>query len=98
MATVVKPTPMTFKHSLSVKLNNKSHLLWKQQATAAVRGHKLMHYLYSSSRPKRYLSDQDEEAGNLNPEFSELEQQDQLLVFLALILHDRKHTDENGRI
>lgn len=57
-----------------------------------------MHYLYSSSRPKRYLSDQDEEAGNLNPEFSELEQQDQLLVFLALILHDRKHTDENGRI
>lgn len=80
MATASKSTPVTFKHSLSIKLNNENHLLWKQQVTAAVRGHKLMLYLESPSKPQKYLSGQDGEAGNLNLDFSEWEQQDQLLV------------------
>lgn len=79
MAVAAKTTPVTFKHSLFVKLNNENHLLWKQQVIAAVRGHKLMHFLYSSSTPQRYLSVQDEEKPHQYRILNK-EQQDQLLI------------------
>lgn len=72
MAAAVKATPVTSKHSLSVKLNNENHLLRKQQVFAAIRGHKLMNFLESCLRPQQSLSSQDEENGNVNVEFSAL--------------------------
>lgn len=75
----VKTTPITFKYSILVKLNNENHLLLKQRVVATVRGHKLMNFLESFSRLQRFISSQDEENGNINLKFLEWEQQDQLL-------------------
>lgn len=75
-----KSNQISFKHSLSVKLNNENYLLWKQQVLAAIRGHKLPHYLESSAIPAKFLSTDDEHAGNVHTDYLEWEQQDQLLV------------------
>lgn len=80
MAASLKDNPTTFKHNLSIKLNNENHLLWKQQIVAAGRSHNLMHYLESPHKPQKFLSAQHQDAGNINVEFIEWEQQDQLLA------------------
>lgn len=75
MARYSKGTPITFKHVLSVKLNNKNHLHWKQQVLAAIRGHNLTQFLETSPKPPKLLSSQDEIAGIINTEYLEWEQQ-----------------------
>lgn len=56
MAEFAKPAPVSFKHILSLKLNEENHLLWKQQVLAAIRGHNLLHFLESTSRPDQFMS------------------------------------------
>lgn len=80
MAASLRSNPIAFKHNLSMKLNNDNHLLWKQQIVAAVKGHNLMKYLESPNKPLKFLTIQDQDAGKINAEFVEWEQQDQLLV------------------
>lgn len=55
-----KPNPESFKHVLSVKLNNEKYLLRKQLVMAAILGHKLLHFLESSSKPPKFLYVEDE--------------------------------------
>lgn len=71
MVSSTKINPKWFKHVLSVKLNNENFLLWKQQV---IRGHNLMQYLESSAKPPKYLSQEDDNTGNINPEFLEWDQ------------------------
>lgn len=80
MGSHTRNAPISFKHVLSVKLDNENHLLWKQQVLAAVRGHNLTQFLESSNQPVKFVSDQDESAKAVTQEFLEWEQQDQLLV------------------
>lgn len=80
MAITSKANPKTFKHALCIKLNNENYLLCKQQVLAAIRGHNLLHFLDSSDKPARFLTEQDEIGGNTSTDYLELEQQDQLLV------------------
>lgn len=80
IASTSKTSPTIFKNVLSVKLNNENYLLWKQQVMAAIRGHNLLHFLEESSRPPRHLSRNGEVSGDVNIEYLEWEQQDQLLV------------------
>lgn len=80
MADPPRPTPISFKHVLPVKLNKENHLLWKQQVLAAIRGHNLLQFLESTSKPVRPLDPLNEESGNINAELIHWEQQDQLLV------------------
>lgn len=80
IASTSKISPTIFKNVLSVKLNNENYILWKQQVMAAIRGHNLLHFLEESSRPPRHLSRNGEVSGDVNTEYLEWEQQDQLLV------------------
>lgn len=47
---------------------------------AALRGHNLLHFLEASSKPPKLLSTEDEGSANINADYLEWEQQDQLLV------------------
>ena len=72
--------PVSFTHALSIKLNQDNFLLWSHQVLAAIKGHKLLHFIKSSVKPLQYLSDADKQSGILNPEYLDYEQQDQLLL------------------
>lgn len=78
MADPLKP-PISFKHILSIKLNEENHLLWKQQVLAAIRGHNLLHFLESTSNP-HHLNPSSTESSYNDAEIVHWEQQDQLLV------------------
>lgn len=75
MTIYIKPHPISFKHILSVKLNNDNYLLWMQQILATVRGHNLLNLLGSSVKLEKYFTSQ-EEADIINAGFLEWEQQD----------------------
>ena len=72
--------PVSFTHALSIKLNQDNFLLWSHQVLAAIKGHKLLHFIKSSVKPLQYLSDADKQNGIMNPEYLDYEQQDQLLL------------------
>ncbi|KAK4840954.1 hypothetical protein QYF36_022262 [Acer negundo] len=78
----IKFVPVSFKHSISVKLDNGNFLLWHQQVVAAIKGHKLQKFILDglSSIPPKFLSTADEVKGQVNGDFLDWEQQDQLLV------------------
>lgn len=84
-----KSNLISFKHALSVKMKNEFYLLWKRQGLAAIRGHKLLKFLESSAKQEKFLFSHDEDAGNVNSDFRESEQQDQLLVSWLLSLMSR---------
>lgn len=72
-------SPISFKHIFSIKLNEENHLLWKQQVLAAIRGHNLLHFLESTSKP-HHLNPSSTESSYNDAEVVLWEQQDQLLV------------------
>ena len=72
--------PVVFTHSLSVKLTNDNFLLWSHQVLAAIKDHRLMHFVKNSTKPVEFLSASDKALGKINPEFVDWEQQDQLLL------------------
>lgn len=76
IAFASKNTSISFKHSLFIKINNDNHLFWKQ-VMATVKGHKLTHFLDSTAKRSKFLSLED---AVINPEYSDWEQQDHLLV------------------
>ena len=75
------PNFPSFDHSISVKLNEKNFLLWKQQILPCIRGRKLLRFLQGPAMvPPEFLTPEDEELGVVNQEFLDWEQQDQLLL------------------
>lgn len=70
---------ISFSHHFSVKLGDDNFLLWEQQITATINGHKLQKYL-TQEKPPRFANDSDKAAGKINEQFIEWEQQDQLLL------------------
>ena len=72
---------VSFSHSVSIRLDNNNFLLWRKQVLAAIRGHKLQNFVFGTKpSPLRFLTLRDEEMDNVNPEFLDWEQQDQLLL------------------
>ena len=65
---------------ISYKLTDDNFLLWKQEALATIKGHRLQSHLRKDLIPKMYLTDEDALAGNPNPDFSDWEQQDNILL------------------
>ena len=60
----------TFNHSVSVKIDNENHLVWKQHITIVVRGRDLLHFLDGSKNsPPRFLSASDQASGQVNSAF-----------------------------
>lgn len=67
---------IAFNHPLAVKLDPMNFLLWKQQCIAAIRGHRLMHFLLdSNSAPHKFDSE-----GRLLQDFVLWDAKDQLLL------------------
>lgn len=61
MADPTRPPPISFKHILSVKFNEENHLLGKQQVLIAIRGHNLLQFLESTSKPVGHLDPSNNE-------------------------------------
>ena len=73
--------PINFNHSLSVKLDNKNFLIWKQQIVSMIRGYGLQKFVFSDDEVLvQFLTREDVRSGKETKEFLEWEQQDQLLL------------------
>lgn len=71
---------ISFSHNVSVRLNEKNFLLWKQQIVSAIYGYGLEKHLTEEHIPPKFKNVQEETAAILNPEFSNWRRQDQLLM------------------
>jgi histone deacetylase 1/2 len=74
----------TFKHVVSVKLDDSNYLQWKQQVEGVLRGTKLVKYVVSPQIPPVFLNDADRESGSENLAYTEWEEQDSLLCTWVL--------------
>lgn len=69
----------TFKQVVSVKLDDKNYLQWKQQVEGVLRGTKMVKHVISPQIPPVFLNDADRESGTENPAYTDWEEQDSLL-------------------
>ncbi|KAM6595209.1 hypothetical protein CsatA_005733 [Cannabis sativa] len=75
---------VVFSHKLSIKLDNENFLLWRPQFVSADKGHQLLNFISPNfTPPQKFLSDRDEEAGLIDPQFVQWEIQDQLLSSMS---------------
>lgn len=71
----------TFPNPVAIRLNEEKLLPWKQQAVFSIRGHKLLkHIQESGGKPTLYLNEEDQDNGKVNEEYTNWEQEDQLLA------------------
>lgn len=76
-----KTNVISFNQPISVKLDDKNFLLWKQQILYAISGHELEKFIEGpNSWPQKYDSSEKEAAGEVSDEFKRWKKQDQLLV------------------
>lgn len=81
-----KTSFVTFHYPISVKLDEKNYLVWRQQVLAAIYCHELKKFIEESSeRPQRYANVEDELAGKVSSEFISWNRQDQLLLSWLLL-------------
>ena len=78
-STTNKPMK-NFSSPVSFKLDEESFLPWKQQAMAAIMGHKLKKFQKKGSAPRKYATEQDEVADLATEEYPAWKQQHQLLM------------------
>lgn len=69
----------TFSHQITILLDEKNFNCWKQQIEEVLQGHILHRFLVNHVIPLKYLTEEDRVADNVNPLYSEWEQQDSLL-------------------
>ena len=79
-ATSMVFQPKKFLILISYKLNDDNFLLWKQEALATIIGHHLQSHLCKDHIPKMHLSNSDALVDKYNPEFSDWEHQDNILL------------------
>jgi hypothetical protein len=60
----------TFKHVVSVKLDDSNYLQCKQQVEGVLHGTKLVKYVVSPQIPPAFLNDADRESGSENPAYT----------------------------
>lgn len=70
---VADRAPSTFSQQISVKLESKNFLSWKQQVEGVIRGHKLQRFVINPTIPPRYLTTRDRDTNSVNPVYSEWE-------------------------
>ncbi|KAF7809961.1 Retrovirus-related Pol polyprotein from transposon TNT 1-94 [Senna tora] len=72
---------ISFNHNLSVKLDEKNYLLWRQQILAALEGHDLEMYVAGSKFiPPRFDTNEDKAAGKLSLSYLKWKKQDKLIL------------------
>ena len=67
------PTLVSFTHSISVKLDDRNFLLWKQQVEAVIKAHRLQNFVMTQETPPQFSSDYDFELGNVNESYLQWE-------------------------
>ncbi|KAF7824348.1 Retrovirus-related Pol polyprotein from transposon TNT 1-94 [Senna tora] len=72
---------ITFNHNLSVKLDDKNYLLWRQQILAALEGHDLEKYVTGSRFvPPKFDTEGDRDAGKLSLNYLKWKKQDKVIL------------------
>ncbi|KAF7816381.1 Retrovirus-related Pol polyprotein from transposon TNT 1-94 [Senna tora] len=72
---------ISFNHPISVKLEERNFLIWRQQVLAAIRGHDLEGFLIGGDRvPAKYENTDAEKEGKVSSKFIQWMKQDQLLL------------------
>ena len=69
----------SFSQTLTCKLDDKNFLTWQQQVNAVLRAHDLEKFVVNPKIPLRFLTDEDRDALNVNPEYAAWDRQDSLL-------------------
>ena len=72
--------PEKFSIPISYKLTNGNFLLWKQQALATIKCHRLQSHLCKDLILKMYLTNEDALSSDQNLDFCDWEQQDNILL------------------
>ena len=86
--------PHSFSHPIPEKLEPTNFLNWRRQVMVAVKGYRLQKYLLGPRYvPLRFLSEEDEENGEINEDFLNWEQQDSLLFSWLLTSMTQAMTD-----
>lgn len=62
---------------------------------ATIKGHKLI-LSWTLSKPSKFLSPEDEAVGNINAQFFDLEQQDQLFGVVASLLYEGRNSHKDS--
>lgn len=71
LISIQKANVVSFNHIVSIKLDEKNFLLWRQQVLATIKGHELQKYITKSCKiPKKFLSIEDETSGRINDEYA----------------------------
>ena len=70
----------TFSQTVACKLDEKNYMNWHQQVNAVLRAHQLEKYVVNPVVPLKYLSEEDRAAGTINPEFTNWDRQDALIM------------------
>uniref|UniRef100_A0A803P8J1 Integrase catalytic domain-containing protein n=1 Tax=Cannabis sativa TaxID=3483 RepID=A0A803P8J1_CANSA len=77
-----RSNPVSFSHSLSIKLDEHNYLPWKHQVLASIKGSRLQMFLDATRIPPEFLST-DDEINTVNSAYEDWEQQDNLLEALS---------------
>lgn len=78
---VAKTSFISFNQPISVKLDDKNFLIWKQQVLFAIYGHELEKYIEGpDSWPQKFTSTENAQRGGVNAEYKSWKKQDQLLM------------------
>uniref|UniRef100_A0A803Q0C6 Retrovirus-related Pol polyprotein from transposon TNT 1-94 n=1 Tax=Cannabis sativa TaxID=3483 RepID=A0A803Q0C6_CANSA len=85
--------PISFNHSLSIKLDENNFLPWKHQVLASIKGSRLQKFLDDTRAPEKFLTEADQRSNIVNSEFEDWEQQDNLLVSWLLSSMSEKTTN-----
>lgn len=95
-ASALRTNMQTPSIPLAIKLTEDNFLLWKQQAIFAIKGRKLMKHIEENGEKLDRLNDEDKTKGKISEEYSNWEQQDQLLASWLLASMVRKPDHKNG--
>ncbi|KAJ1395568.1 gag-polypeptide of LTR copia-type [Sesbania bispinosa] len=85
--------PQTFSNPVSEKLDEINFLVWKHEEINTIKRYKLQKFITKDGgMSKKFLTDEDEELENLNTDFVNWEQQDQLLTSWLLASMSKRLT------
>nr|KYP55967.1 hypothetical protein KK1_002194 [Cajanus cajan] len=68
-----------FSQTVTCKLDEKKFMTWKQQVTTVIHAHDLERFVVNPKIPMKYLTSEDRDANNINPEYTTWDRKDSLL-------------------
>lgn len=70
LLTTQKASFVTFHHPMSIKLDEKNYLVWRQQTLAVIYGHELEKFINEDTeRSHKFASTEDELAGKISDDY-----------------------------